>query len=186
MIAATMCAPSLALRTTPSPTASKEGNKRLQTWVESANAARDYPLKEAPLFPALETQLSESLSRATSAVFEQTRYLGLECSRQVVRSLTELLSLDAWDDGDELLKVGSVRTMLKAIIALQKGCGDLTVTRTGHLVATWRTHGETLRVEAKADGRMAWAVLHTRGSQPRHEHQADGSITDLQAAFAAS
>src|SRR5690554_6757739 len=109
------------LRSIPTPTASKEGNNRLFRWIGFMSQASSPRWTREATERSIGADLSTTLSRSTYAVFEQARYLGTKSASEIVAALSELLSPDCWDETDEMLKIGSVRTQIRGIIALQKG-----------------------------------------------------------------
>lgn len=132
----------------------------------------------------LSEKLHFALLQAREVVFQQVRYLGKGQSAEIISRLQFLLDIESWDDCDHLLRVGSVRTMIKTIIALDAGPGLLTIARGGNLVSTWKMENKVLRVEARSDGTISWAVLYPRGCNPRHQHVNIDSIDGLKVALA--
>lgn len=171
---------------------SKFGILSNESWFNSPSISvvRDESLNDITKFPineiaqCLERTLSIVLVKAREAVFEQVRYLGDQQSRQIIQNLEQILSLDSWDEGDKMLKISSVRTMIKAIIALNEGPGQITMARGGNVVSTWEMGNKVLRIEAHSIGTVSWTILHPRGSQPRHQHSNNDTIESLKVAIA--
>lgn len=140
---------------------------------------RSWPCSDGQV--AIEDRLSQALSAARREVQNLTRYLGAEEAAAISSRLGALLHIDAWDDDDEVLHSDSVATMIRAIIGLGLGVPGMTIARTGNLVGTWSLDSHVLRVEAHADGTVAWTALHPRGAAPRHEHNASDTLDNLTA-----
>jgi hypothetical protein len=155
------------------PAVSSEGGAAQRAWINSVNEHVAFAER------SLEEQLNDALWTAVEIVQEQSRYISAETRRLMNEQLAQLLSIECWDDDDAVLSVGSVRTMLRAVIELEKGPGDLSISRAGNLVSTWSVSDHVLRMEAHASGSVAWTVLHPRGSAPRHEHHPSDSIQSL-------
>lgn len=169
----------------PSQSASGLGNKRLEAFARTINLSRT--ASWAPVGEELtrEAALAQAKIAASTAVSEQARYLTPEMSIKISRDLAELLDPEMWDDEDPVLTVASVRTMLRAIISVEAGPGDITISRAGNLVTTWKFGDDQVRVEAKPTGAIAWTILHPPGASPRHQHVEDSTIDGLKAAISA-
>lgn len=107
----------------------------------------------------INNKLADALEQAKHVIRENVRDLDDHRRHDLVKKFTELLCPDDWDEGDEMLKVGSVRTLVRALIALDAQIGALTLTRSGHVVRTWSEDGKTLRLEALPDANVAWSLL---------------------------
>lgn len=127
----------------------------------------------------LADKLTHALAQAKGAIRNSVRDLRPEQAASLATQIGDLLIPDNWEDGDEVLKVGSVHTLVRLVIAMARPAGNLTLTKRGNIVATWSDQHHTLRVEALADGRVSWAHV-LRGDGVTHtKHQAADSIGGL-------
>lgn len=159
------------------PAMSREGNRE---WIQGAQAARErLRWDEAPAPKPVEDRLATALLQAKQAVQDIRRHLSASEAEAITNALSHLLSIDAWEDGDEVLRVRSVRTMLRVITGLERGPGEMSLAHNGNLVSTWSLDNHVLRVEAQGAGWVAWTLLHPRGTAPRHEHEPNDTIANL-------
>ena len=156
------------------PGASTEAQAAHRNWIDQVNQQR-MPLADSPL----SEQLTQVLVASLEMVQQQSRYIQEGDRIEISRQLTALLSMDYWDEDDTVLRLGSVRTMLRLVMGLGHGLGGFSVSRAGNLVSTWSLEDHVLRVECHPGGTIAWTILHPRGTAPRHEHNAEGTIENL-------
>jgi hypothetical protein len=166
------------LEPSPGPAATLEARRRDSVWFELVTDPIGLQRYVADEAASLEQQLANNLAQATRAVHSQVRSLGRAVVENLVEQLSQILSVDAWDDDDDLLNITSLKTMIHVVSRLGS-VGDLTITRNGNLVSTWSRESHVLRVEAHPDGTVSWTILHPRGNQPRHERTPHGSIDDV-------
>ena len=176
-----LCTAPLLETTRPQTPASLAEDWRISEFLTVANdpigIQRFTTVEEAPL----EERLSNTFFRALYLVRERTRELSADHTDELLCQLSELLSVECWDDDDAMLNLASLRTMVDVIATLDRGVGALTIARNGNLVATWSADDHVLRVEAEPNGAVTWTSLHPRGAQPRHAHNPGDSINNLQA-----
>ena len=133
----------------------------------------------------LEDRLATALHQATEVVRHSTRDLGNERAEEVIARVSDLLCADDWDEDDEILKVASVRTLIRTLIALDCETGGLALTRGGNLTISWAEDGRNLRVEALPDGTVSWALVSRVGDSIEAKHQQNDKITNLWSVFRA-
>lgn len=128
---------------------------------------------------SLEVRLATALHQATEVIRQSTRNLSNDRSRKLIARISELLRAEDWDEDDEILKVASVRTLIRTLIALDCDAGGLALTRGGNLAASWTEAGRNLRVEALPDGTVSWALVSRTGDAIEAKHAIGDSIANL-------
>ncbi|MDG2533774.1 hypothetical protein P6144_08960 [Sphingomonas sp. HITSZ_GF] len=123
--------------------------------------------------------LTAALLQATSVVRDGTRDLGVDRAGTLVARIAELLDPAEWEEGDEILKVGSVRTLVRTLIALEHDVGGIALTRAGNLAVSWSGDDGKLRVEALPDGKVSWALICRAGDVIDARHQSSDTIANL-------
>lgn len=135
--------------------------------------------------PSTEAEvIIERLALARGIVQRSIRDLGVVRADALTKQLRAILDPNEWESGDQVLGMGSLKTLIRTLAAADLSVGSLTITRSGNLACTWISGSETLRLEALGDGSVSWAQLCSAGAETRTSYGNRESIPALLAALA--